>query len=341
MLNFIKTTMNPAGYHGPRENQAPRYSFFEGWYFKLVDEQETARFAVIPGVFHGVDPEDSHAFIQVLDGTSGRSSYHTYPVSEFRTANTGFDIRIGPNHFNSSGMKLDISGLDRALKGEIRFHDPAPVPWPVTLLSPGIMGWYAWVPFMECYHGVLSFNHGLDGSLKIEGREYDFTGGRGYIEKDWGRSFPSAWVWMQTNHFQQPGTCLTASIAVIPWVGNAFPGFIIGLWHNDRLFQFSTYTGARTRVLDIASDQIHWVVENRDQKLEITAQRAQGGIIRAPTPEGMDRRIAETMDARVSVRLSQHSRGENRILFEDEGRNAGLEAAGDLDRLRRMLFSGK
>ena len=21
------------------------------------------------------------------------------------------------------------------------------------------MGWYAWVPFMECYHGVLSLDH--------------------------------------------------------------------------------------------------------------------------------------------------------------------------------------
>ncbi|MCK7537696.1 MAG: tocopherol cyclase family protein [Marinilabiliales bacterium] len=30
----------------------------------------------------------------------------------------------------------------------------------------------------------------------------DFSGGRGYIEKDWGHSFPSAYVWMQSNHFQ-------------------------------------------------------------------------------------------------------------------------------------------
>jgi hypothetical protein len=52
----------------------------------------------------------------------------------------------------------------------------------------------------------------------------------------------------------------------------------------------------------------------------------------------MDRRIAETLDARVSVRLSQRSSRGNQVIFEDEGRNAGLEAVGDLDRLRQILF---
>ncbi|WP_243392439.1 MULTISPECIES: tocopherol cyclase family protein [unclassified Mesotoga] len=29
----------------------------------------------------------------------------------------------------------------------------------------------------------------------------DLTGGKGYIEKDWGRSLPDAWIWMQSNNF--------------------------------------------------------------------------------------------------------------------------------------------
>ena len=336
MLNFIKTTMNPAGPHGPRVGHHPRLPFFEGWYFKLVDAQEAARLAVIPGVFYGRDPQENHAFIQVLDGTSGQVSYHEYPIGEFWAAKTGFDIRIGPNHFNPSGITLDIADSQRTLQGEIRFHDPAPIPWPVTPFSPGIMGWYAWVPFMECYHGVVSFNHGLDGNLRMGDQRWDFTAGRGYIEKDWGRSFPSAWIWTQTNHFQHTCTCLTASIAIIPWLGKAFPGFIVGLWHNGRLYRFATYTGAHTRVLDIRTDRVHWEVANRHYTLEMIAYRAQGGLLKAPTPSGMDRRIAETLDARVAVRLSQRSSQGSHILFEDEGRHAGLEAVGDLDRLRQM-----
>jgi tocopherol cyclase len=341
MLNFIQTTMNPAVYHGPRNDQHPRLPFFEGWYFKLVDAQESARLAVIPGVFYARDPQECHAFIQVLDGVSGQVSYHQYPIGEFQAAKAGFDIRIGTNHFNQSGMTLDIADSQRTLRGEIHFHDPAPIPWPVTPFSPGIMGWYAWVPFMECYHGVISFDHGLDGDLRMGDQQCDFTGGRGYIEKDWGRSFPSAWIWTQTNHFKHAHTCLTASIAIIPWLGNAFPGFIVGLWHNGQLYRFATYTGAHTRVLDIGTDRVRWQIANRRYTLEITAYRAQGGLLKAPTPSGMNRRIAETLDARVSVRLSQRSSRGNLILFEGEGRNAGLEAVGDLTRLRQMLFRVK
>ena len=30
----------------------------------------------------------------------------------------------------------------------------------------GIMGWYRFVPFMQCYHGVVSLNHKLNGTFK-------------------------------------------------------------------------------------------------------------------------------------------------------------------------------
>jgi hypothetical protein len=113
------------------------------------------------------------------------------------------------------------------------------------------------------------------------------------------------------------------------------------LWHNGRLYRFATYTGAHTRRLDILPDRVHWEVANRRYTLEMIACRSQGGLLKDPTPSGMDRRIAETLDARVAVRLSQRNSRGSHILFEDQGRNAGLEAVGDLNRLRQMLFHGK
>jgi len=149
---------------------------------------------------------------------------------------------------------------------------------------------------------------------------------------------------LQTNHFQQTGTCLTASIAIISLVGQCFPRFsIIGLWHNDRLYRFSTYTGAQYSCgWKLAPTGLRWEVANRSHMLEMIAYRAQGGLLKAPyAKRGWTAVLAETLDARVAVRLSQRSMRGSRILFEDEGRNAGLEAAGDLDRLRKMLFHGK
>ena len=43
---------------------------------------------------------------------------------------------------------------------------------------------------MECYHGIVSMDHTVNGLIEINNEKIDFSEGRGYIEKDWGRSFP-------------------------------------------------------------------------------------------------------------------------------------------------------
>jgi tocopherol cyclase len=313
MASFIYTTLHPEMYHGMRA-QPP---FFEGWYFKLVNPDESVRYAIIPGIFLG---ENGHAFIQVLDGVTGETAYHTFPISKFQASDRLFDIRIGASSFNSERIILDIAQGPLAIKGEIRFAGINP--WPVTWSSPGIMGWYAWMPKMECYHGVVSLDHILEGSLEIDGEVHDFTSGHGYIEKDWGQAFPEAWVWFQSNHFELPGTCITASVATIPWMGSAFRGFIIGLWHEKQLYRFTTYTGAKISSLAISDEAVDWKIQNRAYRLEMRAERAGGGLLLGPTRLEMGKRVVETLNATVSVRLVSRNGDE---IFLGTGRNAGLE----------------
>jgi tocopherol cyclase len=175
MLRFIRETMNPAGYHG-RGKQAP---YFEGWYYKLVDATEQHRYAIIPGVFFGHDEARNHAFVQVSDGSTGAVTYHSYRLSEFSASQEGFDIRVGPNRFTAHNLALDIHTADRTVRGEVRFPEIAP--WPVRVCSPGIMGWYAWAPFMQTYHGVVSLDHTLVGQLEIDGSALDFGGEREHL----------------------------------------------------------------------------------------------------------------------------------------------------------------
>ncbi|MDX1379417.1 MAG: tocopherol cyclase family protein, partial [Anaerolineales bacterium] len=244
-MNFIRRVLNPAWYHGHRA----RPPFFEGWYYKLVDASGRHKMAVIPGIFLGRPDQESHAFIQILDGVTSASHYASYPTGAFSAKPDAFAVRIAGSSFGLQRLVLDIDQPDLKVTGEIRLG--ALIPWPVSLLSPGIMGWYAWIPMMECFHGVLSMDHALEGTLRFNGEEIDFTGGRGYLEKDWGRAFPRGYIWFQSNHFGQPGISLTASVAIIPWVRRPFPGFIIGFHHDGTLYRFATYNGARTSHLTI------------------------------------------------------------------------------------------
>ena len=71
--------------------------------------------------------------------------------------------------------------------------------------------------------------------LKV--KKIDFTGGRGYTEKDWGHSFPIGYVWMQSNHFSKPEISFKCSIAKIPFKIFSFNGFIAGLWLKKKTYR--------------------------------------------------------------------------------------------------------
>ncbi len=337
MVNW-RGIWQPDVYHG----QGKKPPFFEGWYFKLVDASEERRYAVIPGVFLGAEAASSHCFVQTLDGVTGHATYHRYPLQAFRSSPHEFDIWVGPNHFRADRIALDIASPERRLQGELHFAGLTP--WPVTLMSPGIMGWYAFVPFMECYHGVVSLDHAIYGQLAVDGQTVDFTGGRGYSEKDWGQAFPRAWIWTQSNHFATPGTSLTASIAIIPWRGSSFPGFIVGLWHEGRLYRFATYTGAVTERLELTDTHVTWHLADRlarrgggRHRLEIVAWRAEGGLLHSPERVAMLQRVLESLTARLEVRLLAVHGGEERLLFAGTGCHAGLEIVGALDELLRQV----
>jgi tocopherol cyclase len=327
MNNWIYNTLHPEIYHG-HDRRPP---FFEGWYYRLTNAAQDKRYAIIPGVFLG---ENTHAFIQVLEGHTHRTAYHVFPFEQFRASRGCFEVRIGESVFTQHSLRL---ALDRPeplgqIQGELTFQGVQP--WPVRWYSPGIMGWYAWIPTMECYHGVLSFNHGLEGALDIEGQRQTFDGGRGYIEKDWGKSFPAGYIWFQSNHFETPGICLTASIAMIPWLSSAFRGMIVGLWMNGTLYRFATYTGAKTERLELQDNRVLWTVSDRDLRLEMQVVQARGGLIYGPNRHDMGKRVDETLDAVVDVRLSEKSgRSTGKVLFEGQGRHAGLEINGDIPRL--------
>lgn len=322
MPSYVQRALHPDWYHGVGK-QPP---FFEGWYFKLIDATEQHRYAVIPGIFLSRDPAKHHAFVQVLDGQTGESAYFTFPPEQFIAAENDFDIKIGPNRFRRDSLQLDLHGDRLALKGDLHFENVTP--YPVSIASPGIMGPFGWLTFMECYHGVVSLDHRIRGVLRRDGEVLNFEGGRGYIEKDWGQSFPSAWIWMQTNHFDQPGTCLTASIAVIPFKVFQFTGHIVALWHERHLYRFATYNGTVVEKLTVSDTTVDWVLSSRLHRLEIQATRAQGGLLHEPNRQEMHRRVEETLKASINLRLLD--RQTKREIFAGIGRNAGLEVQGEV-----------
>jgi tocopherol cyclase len=320
IIKKIQGVFHPERFQGWAKSR----NYFEGWYFKVVNESGTRAFAFIPGIAIKSGHE-KHAFIQVLDGKKRTAHYHKFEFETFLPYSDQFRIAIGNNHFSEHGLQLSLPGL----KATLQFSRN--VPWPNHWYSPGIMGPYAFLPMMECYHGIVSMDHIITGQIEVEGEILGFRNGRGYIEKDWGKSFPSAYIWIQTNHFSQPGISLKVSVAKIPYLGYSFVGFIAGIWLGDRLIQFTTYNRSVLKKSLIDTEKVELVMENKKFRLEIFAQREAGTALASPILGMMDGRIEESMNSRIEVNLID--KRSSKSIFNDVGRNAGLEVAGKIEEI--------
>ena len=305
--------LHPALFQGSMNKS----NHFEGWYFKHVSADSVNAFAVIPGISLS---HDSHAFIQFVDGASRKSAYFRYDIKDFHSEKNRFKIRIGNSVFSSAGIGLDINSDEVKINGKIDYTDM--VTLKPTLLRPGIMGWYSYVPGMECNHGIVSLNHFLAGSLYINGKKKIFSGGKGYIEKDWGISFPESWVWLQCNNFKDEYISVMISVAKIPWRGNYFIGFIAFIHLRGKTEVFATYNRSKILYLRRTTEQRSEIlIAKGSKKLKAVVSVKECSSLVAPVNGMMINRIKESINTEVYIEYSDNKK----IIYSGTGKRSGFE----------------
>jgi tocopherol cyclase len=293
-------------------------NYFEGWYYKHVSYDLKNVFSFIPGI--SLTEKDPHAFIQVINGITGETEYVRYRLEEFIWDKKKLYLKIGGSIFTDKYIDLKIETRSINVYGHVYYKNI--IKYPKTLLSPGIMGWYSFVPLMECKHGIVSVNHDLEGKINVNCDLIDFDGGKGYIEKDWGTSFPEAWLWIQANNFNDRNTSFTFSLAKIPWRGKFFLGFIAFLYYERKFFLYSTYNNAAISGINHSSKSVSLTLTNRNSILNVIADKNTFGELRAPSSGDMSRRIKESIDSEVTLNLTNRN---SNIIFNDSSKRAGIE----------------
>ena len=302
------------------KNKKRRY--FEGWYFKCISADRKHAIAIIPGM--AIDPQGNRqAFIQVINAVTGKTWYHHFPYPEFNARTDRFDVEIENNSFNAQGLSLNVDTAEGSIKGRLTFHNSHP--FPKGLKHPGIMGPFGLVPFMECYHAIIHLYHEIKGEIDLDGELMDFNGGVGYIEKDYGRSFPKTYLWLQASHFEAGDASFVFSRANIPFLGMEFPGFFAYFTDFCGITRrFATYNFSRLEKweVDTTKGTCAGELEGPNGALAFKAQMASGGRLRAPVDGLMDREIVESITAKVWLRLTNN---QGNIIFESISSKAGME----------------
>lgn len=306
----LKLINKPELFQGNLEKK----DYFEGWYFKHVSGDCKNTIAFIPGV--SLDGVDSHSFVQVIMSPDIKTYYFRYPLDAFSTTNDPFSVTIGESLFSMQGCKIALDDATQdvsqgiSLKGEIRYSGITPIH--TSPFMPNIMGFFAYIPNMECNHGVLSMNHQLDGHIDLIDHQMhnvyeriDFIGGKGYTEKDWGTSFPSEYIWMQANHFEDDSHSFMCSIATIPFGLFSFRGLIANLHVEGKEYRFATYNRSKVENFIIDKHRVTFDLVKRDVTLTCETLLTETGALKAPKKGEMLRTIKEGLSGKIMLTLKR------------------------------------
>lgn len=168
-------------------------NYFEGWYFKHVDKNKNFSISCIVGISKSTD---DHSFIQLIDNLKNKSYYFKFDIKDFVYHNYPFYIKIKDNFFSLERIFFDIKNPKIIIN--VSYHELLSIN--KNFYQSNIMGLFAYFNFLECYHAVISLRHILTGYVEIYDEEISLSDGLGYIEKDYGSSFPNKYIWIEGNN---------------------------------------------------------------------------------------------------------------------------------------------
>lgn len=313
-MNKLFLMKNPELFQGEKYLNTTK-TYFEGWYFKNTNNKNGISF--IPGI--NIVQNDPKAFIQVI--TNNESYFVDYDIKDFEYNYEPFYIRIGNNTFSKKGIHIDIKDAEQNLEiyGKIKYSNSKNIN--TNILNPNIMGPFSYVPFMECNHAILSMQNKVYGQININSNKLDFCNNVGYIEKDWGCSFPKSYIWCQGNSFQKLNTSFMLSIAEIPFKLLSFTGIICVLIIDNKEFKFTTYNNAKLIKYQVDNKSLNITFKKGSYYLNIKSTYDIGNRLAAPVKGKMSKEIFESISSLITVTLKKH----DTIIFSDTSTNCGLE----------------
>lgn len=298
--------------------------YFEGWYFKHTSLSSGKSIAFIPGI--SLNPNDRHAFIQVIQSRPLKTFYFRYSLDQFHTSDNPFSVSIGDSFFSLTETRINIQDDQNSFKGHLKYDHLSPIQRSIG--TPNIMGFFSYLPKMACKHGILSMNHDVNGTLTLPNDDVlHFSHDRGYIEKDWGHSFPEKYIWSQANHFTKNNTSLMVSVATIPLLHTSFIGHICNLQIGDEEYRFATYNRSNIVTLKITDRHILLILSKKHARLEIEAWLDDSKELKAPRNGLMTDTIKEGLGGQLSFKLFE----KEQLICADTSDFAGIEVVKMMD----------
>ena len=298
-MSYLKQIKNQVAFQNSKKE-----NYFEGWYYKhMTKHNET--FILIPGI--SISNSVKTAFIQII--YNSQSFFIPYSYDEVSYTDDPFMFRIGDTIFTKEGVTVNISDKQINITGNLTYNHITPLK--PTKFMPTIMGPFSYLK-MQCNHGVVSLHHTVNGEIKINNETLTFNNDNGYIEKDYGTSFPREYIWLQGNEKKDKICSIMVSIAHIPFFPKSFYGFLCTLLIDNKQYFFTSYHLSKLSILECNKNKIKLYFKNKSQQLYITCDHTEGHNLIAPQNGTMNIKMKESISSNIEIQLIEN----NNVLYK-------------------------
>ncbi|MGG6238531.1 tocopherol cyclase family protein [Nodosilinea sp. AN01ver1] len=337
-----------SGYHW--DGRADR--FFEGWYFRVTLPQTGQTFAFMysiedpaggqpnsGGTAQILGPDDGY-FCRTFPDVSqfwawkeglGLGHWRSKPQTSLRLLSTSEFRRYVAEGYQVTAT-LHQGYLNDPVVGSVawQYHTEPAYGWASTGQSQqSTAGFLSSLPIFEPGWQILMAHGYSTGWIEWQGKRHEFTNAPAYSEKNWGRSFPQKWFWVNCNAFDGVADlALTAGGGrrqVLGWMESVA---MVGVHYGGQFYEFVPWNARVTWHIDPWG---YWYMrcDRSNYAVEVTGTTALPGIpLRAPTRQGMIFCCRDTALGDVSLKLWRRQ-GENLdLIVAASSAQAGLEVGG-------------
>lgn len=297
------------------QGEGKRTNYFEGWYVKCTDRENDLSIALIPGVSHF---SDSQSFVQynIHYKNKSYSGKINFDRNHFEVVPEPYSIIMPKFVLSESGVKASLIDEDNHILLDFSFGPLQPIRQ--TAYMPSIMGPLEYIK-VPCSHDIVSMKHTVKGKLVLNGEEINVDSGVGYMEKDRGSTFPSNYLWLQTNTFTENSEAsLSLAVATIEKKPLKITGFYAVFNDGIKEHRFSTYLGSRFDVV-VDNNEVGYSVQitGRNKILEVKVELSNVSELIAPMNEGMDFPIKETVKSSLEMTFKEKGKAEVKLTSEN------------------------
>ena len=182
------------------------------------------------------------------------------------------------------------------------------------------------LPIFEPGWQILMAKGLASGWIEWQGERYEFTDAPTYAEKNWGRSFPQKWFWLNCSYFDdQPDLTVTAGGGRRQVLARMEEVAMIGIHYSGQFYEFAPWNA-----------QLHWQIDpwgkwqiqahNSNFQVELTGTTdLPGTMVMVPTENGLTSCCRDTMYGFFSV-IVRNRQGQT--IVSASSASAGLETGG-------------